>query len=140
MSFTLHPQLARDCHGLGDLALCRLLLMNDARFPWSILVPRRDGLRDLHELAAADRPTLFDEIDAVSRALQGMVGPHKINVAALGNQVPQLHVHVIARSTDDAAWPAPVWGQGSAEPYTATALADRMAALRTALGENLRPS
>jgi diadenosine tetraphosphate (Ap4A) HIT family hydrolase len=95
-----------------------LLLMNDARFPWCILVPRRPALRDLHDVAGADRMALFDEIDDVSRALGRLVSPDKINVAALGNQVPQLHVHVIARKTTDAAWPLPVWGSGAAVPYT----------------------
>lgn len=139
MSFTLHPQLARDCHDLGELPLCRLLLMNDARFPWCILVPRRPGLRELHDLAGGDRSALLEEIDAVSRALQETAGAHKINVAALGNQVPQLHVHVIARQRDDAAWPGPVWGQGTAEPYAPGVLDDRVTALRRALGERLQP-
>lgn len=139
MSFELHPQLARDCHDLGALALSRLLLMNDVRFPWCILVPRREGLRELHDLAGEDRSALFDEIDAVSRALQHTVDAHKINVAALGNQVPQLHVHVIARQRDDAAWPGPVWGQGSAEPYAPEVLDGRVTALRRALGDRLEP-
>lgn len=139
MSFALHPQLTRDCHHLGDLTLCRLLLMDDARFPWCILVPRRDGLRELHDLAGDDRSALFDELDAVSRALQHTVDAHKINVAALGNQVPQLHVHVIARQQDDAAWPGPVWGQGPAEPYAPGVLDGRVTALCRALGNRLEP-
>jgi len=116
-AFVLHPRLAADCTAVGDLALCRLLAMNDARFPWCILVPRRGGLTELHHLTAADRPALFDEIDAVSRALLAESGVYKINVGALGNVVEQLHIHVVGRSLDDAAWPGPVWGSGSAEPY-----------------------
>ena len=118
MSFELHHRLAADCIDVGALPLCQLLLMNDARFPWCILVPRRPALRDFHDVAGADRMPLFDEIDRVSRALGQLVSPDKINVAALGNQVPQLHVHVIARKTTDAAWPSPVWGSGAAVPYT----------------------
>jgi diadenosine tetraphosphate (Ap4A) HIT family hydrolase len=117
MAFELHHRLAADCFLIGDFPLSRALLMNDNRFPWCILVPRRDALRDLHDLAATDRVALFDEIDVVSRELTKLHPSDKINVAALGNQVPQLHVHVIARRVDDAAWPAPVWGSGSAVPY-----------------------
>ena len=95
--------------------------MEDARFPWVILVPRLDNLRELHEVPSAQRETLFNEIERVSIALQTSTGAHKLNVAALGNQVPQLHIHVIARNTDDAAWPGPVWGVGSAEPYAQNA-------------------
>ena len=117
MAFELHHRLAADCFLIGDFPLCRALLMNDNRFPWCILVPRRDALRDLHDLAESDRAALFDEIDVVSRVLKELQQADKINVAALGNQVPQLHVHVIARSVDDPAWPAPVWGAGTAVPY-----------------------
>ena len=115
--FELHPRLAADCAHLAELELSTLLLMNDARFPWCILVPRLPGLKDLHDVPRARWQTLFQEIDAVSRALQSATGAHKLNVAALGNQVPQLHIHVIARATDDAAWPGPVWGVGKPEPY-----------------------
>ena len=115
--FKLHPRLAADCAHLAELELSTLLLMNDARFPWCILVPRLPGLKDLHDVPRAQWQTLFEEIDAVSRALQSATGAHKLNVAALGNQVPQLHIHVIARATDDAAWPGPVWGVGKPEPY-----------------------
>jgi diadenosine tetraphosphate (Ap4A) HIT family hydrolase len=117
MAFELHHRLAADCFLIGDFPLCRALLMNDNRFPWCILVPRRDALRDLHDLAESDRAALLDEIDVVSRVLTELQQAGKINVAALGNQVPQLHVHVIARSVDDPAWPAPVWGAGTAVPY-----------------------
>lgn len=117
--FELHPRLAADCAHLAELELSTLLLMNDARFPWCILVPRLPGLKDLHDVPRAQWQTLFEEIDAVSRALQSATGAHKLNVAALGNQVSQLHIHVIARATDDAAWPGPVWGVGEPEPYDA---------------------
>ncbi|MEQ8486174.1 MAG: HIT family protein [Pseudomonadales bacterium] len=120
-NFELHPRLAADCRALGDLAVSRLLLMNDSRFPWCILVPRRSGLRELHELTGDERSGVFAEIDAVSRALLAR-GAEKINVGALGNVVAQLHIHVVGRRSDDAAWPGPVWGSGPARPYPAAAV------------------
>jgi diadenosine tetraphosphate (Ap4A) HIT family hydrolase len=115
--FGLHPQLAADCAVVGDLPLCRLLLMDDANYPWCILVPRRAGVREIHELAAADRAALLDEVTALSAAMQSVFVADKMNVAALGNVVPQLHVHVIARRVGDAAWPRPVWGAVPRRPY-----------------------
>lgn len=116
-AFALNPRLEADGLPVGELALCRVLLMNDARFPWLILVPRRPDLREICDLAAEDQATLWTEIDAASRALKRLIDPHKLNVAAIGNMVPQLHIHVVARFEDDAAWPAPVWGFGAREPY-----------------------
>ncbi len=109
MSFALHPTLAKDTIELGDMNLCRVLLMNSSHFPWLVLVPKREGARELFDLGEADYRLLSDEIYTVSKALQQAVGAHKMNVAALGNIVPQLHIHIIARSKDDAAWPNPVW-------------------------------
>jgi len=117
VAFELHPRLAADGIRIGDLPLCTLLLNNDSRFPWCILVPRLDGLRDLHEVPHAHRDALFNEIERVSVALQQISHPDKMNVAALGNMVPQLHIHVIARHTTDVAWPAPVWSVPGATPY-----------------------
>lgn len=117
VAFALHPRLAADCFVVGDLGLCRVLLNNDARFPWCILVPRLPDLRDFHDVARIHRAALFDEIDRVSVVLQRIGQADKMNVAALGNMVPQLHVHVIARRTNDAAWPAPVWSAGPGVPY-----------------------
>ncbi len=116
-AFKLHAQLAADTFMVGDLPLSRLLLMNDARFPWCILVPRRQGLRDLHELDSADGAQAFVEIRQLSMVLLTLSDVDKINVGALGNRVPQLHIHVIARRTTDAAWPDPVWGSGPPRPY-----------------------
>ncbi len=130
--FTLHPRLAADCFDLGALSLCQLLLMNDERFPWCILVPRLPNLRDLHDVPRQHRETLFDEIERVSDALMRIGNATKMNVAALGNVVPQLHIHVIARTATDAAWPGPVWGVGTAAPYADAA--PRTQALRAALG------
>ena len=129
--FELHPRLAADCFRLGRLSLSELLLMNDARFPWCILVPRIAGLRDFHDVPRGKRLLLFDEIERVSRALAEHAGAAKMNVAALGNMVPQLHVHVIARTTADAAWPGPVWNAGAATPYADASA--RIAALQRAL-------
>ncbi|HEX7776398.1 MAG TPA: HIT family protein [Parvibaculum sp.] len=117
MPFALHERLAADTWTVKDLPLCRVLLMNDRRYPWTILVPRREGLRDFHEVAKADKAAFLGEIDRVSEVLKDMTGAHKMNVGALGNMVPQLHVHVIARFEGDDAWPKPVWGLGEAVPY-----------------------
>lgn len=117
MTFSLHPKLAEDSLPIVALALCDVRLMNDRRFPWCIVVPRLENLRELHDVPDAQQAGLFAEITATSRALERVAGAEKINVAALGNIVAQLHVHVIARFSHDAAWPAPVWGFGSAEPY-----------------------
>ena len=129
VEFALHPKLAADCEPLGELPLCVALLMRDDRFPWVILVPRLPRLGDLHDLPAASAPALFAEVGLISRALKAEFKVRKINVAALGNQVPQLHVHVIGRHPEDAAWPQPVWnaGPGSA---SAAVQAERAAVLR----------
>lgn len=113
MTFTLHPQLEKDCVVVGDLKLCRVLLMNNRRFPWLILVPMTDNpLEEITDLTAKERTVLMQEIAFVSRKLQTHTDAYKMNVAALGNMVRQLHVHVIARFEGDDAWPNPVWGQG----------------------------
>ncbi len=132
MEFELHPRLAADSFPIGDFRLCRALLNNDARFPWCILVPRLNDLRDFHEVPAAHRGALFDEIERISAALKELGKADKMNVAALGNMVPQLHIHVIARRTDDAAWPTPVWNAGAGTPYADPQ--PRIAQLRARLG------
>lgn len=134
MSFELHEKLAADCEPLGDLDLCTVLLMRDDRFPWAILVPRMEGLRDFHDLPRDHAPALFDEIDGVSRALVDEFQAEKINVAALGNQVPQLHVHVIGRYLSDPAWPGPVWNAGPAVDADPHLVEARARSLRRALG------
>lgn len=115
------------------MPFARVLLMDDARFPWLILVPRRANLRELTELSRTDRHRLLDEVDYCAHVLQAQVKPDKLNIAALGNVVAQLHVHVIARFTADAAWPHPVWGVGRSERYAAAALATRLSQLRQGL-------
>lgn len=130
--FVLDPTLAGDSVPLEDWALCRVLLVNDAQYPWLILVPARAGLRDFHDLTPEDQVLATTEITRASKALQGLLKADKINVAALGNMVPQLHIHVIARFTGDAAWPKPVWGVHPAEPYGEAALSARIDELRGA--------
>jgi diadenosine tetraphosphate (Ap4A) HIT family hydrolase len=130
--FVLHERLAADTITLADWPLCRVLLMNDASYPWLILVPRRAGLTELHAVAAGDRSALFDEIARASLALTSGFTPDKINVGALGNMVPQLHIHVIARFRSDPAWPGPVWGKQPPLPYESAALQQRIETLKAA--------
>jgi diadenosine tetraphosphate (Ap4A) HIT family hydrolase len=137
MAFVLHPRLMVDTAGIADWSLSRILLMNDKRFPWIVLVPRRPNIAELFELDEAARITLTNEIVRVSQRLKAWAklrGPcDKINVGMIGNIVPQLHVHIVARSKGDAAWPAPVWGKGEALPYGAAELERTVTALRDAL-------
>ena len=132
--FELHPQLAADTVEVTRFDLCRVLLMNDRQYPWLILVPERSGLRDLHDLAPADRPMALAEIMRASQTLAALHAPDKMNVAALGNAVPQLHIHVIARFATDPAWPRPAWGVRPVQPYGEEALASALVRLRDALG------
>ena len=130
-AFALDPRIESGALPVGDLALSSVLLMNDARFPWLMLVPRRAGASEIADLDPADAQALMDEIRLASRVLAGIAKPDKINVGSLGNMVPQLHVHVIARFRSDPAWPGPVWGFGTARPYpahAATALVERLGA------------
>ena len=133
--YALHPQLADETVPICDLELCRVLLSKDANYPWLVLSPRRDGLRDLHDLNDADGAAALAEIRRCSEALVDLFRPDKMNVAALGNQVPQLHIHVIARFTTDPAWPGPVWGKVPVAPYDDAARDALIGRLRAALGE-----
>ncbi len=137
--FEIDPAFIATSEALGDLALSHVRLQADARFPWIVLIPRRADAHELEDLAAGERDVLMDEIlqaggavRAIAEAL-GRPAP-KLNVGQLGNITAQLHVHVIARRPEDAAWPAPVWGFGVAEAYGFEALAVAMAAARGALG------
>ena len=131
--FSLHPQLAADTVPVGDLALSRVLLANDANYPWLILVPRRPGITELIDLVDNDRLQLMAETDAAARALKAITECDKLNVAALGNVVAQLHVHVIGRRHSDKAWPKPVWGAAPPTAYDPAVRDDFIAALRRAL-------
>lgn len=127
--FELHPQLAADTVPVVSWPLCQVLLINDATYPWLVLVPARPDLRDLDDLANDDLVLATGEIVRASRALKSLYSPDKVNVAALGNMVPQLHIHVIARFEDDAAWPKPVWGVAPARAYEPDALLARLSEL-----------
>jgi len=131
--FVLDPRLEADTSAVAELALCTLRLSKDARFPWLILVPRRAGMAEIIDLVAMDRAILFDEMVLVSEALRAATRCHKLNVAALGNQVRQLHVHVIARFETDIAWPRPVWGAGEPVAYEPAARDRLVAAIRETL-------
>src|SRR5215212_12232237 len=126
----LDPLLERDTVAIGDMPLSRALLIKDATYPWLLLVPRRHLASEITDLDAIEQAQLVTEIAHASRVLKELTSCHKINVAALGNVVPQLHVHVIARFREDAAWPRPVWGQVPATRYEASEKADVVARLR----------
>jgi diadenosine tetraphosphate (Ap4A) HIT family hydrolase len=118
MSFQLHPQLTADCFELGQFVLCRLLLMNESRYPWFILVPQRPALTAIHQLSDSDQQLLIQESSLLARVLEHAFKSDKLNIAAIGNLVPQLHLHHVVRYRHDAAWPAPVWGKFTPAPYT----------------------
>ncbi len=132
-SFELASRLQADCEFVLDWPLCRVLLMRDARYPWFILVPRREGLRELCELASAEEQQYLLESRQLSAVLLKEFQADKLNIAALGNVEPQLHIHHIARYTSDPAWPAPVWGALPAEPYPSDQLQQRLQLSRRAL-------
>jgi diadenosine tetraphosphate (Ap4A) HIT family hydrolase len=130
--WSLHPQLAADTVPVCDLALSRLFVMNDANFPWLILVPRRAGVSEIMDLGD-EQPLLMDEISQVSRALKDETRCDKLNIAAIGNMVPQLHIHVVARRKDDAIWPKPVWGAIPPRAYEPQAMQRFIDAIRQRL-------
>ncbi|MBN8446234.1 MAG: HIT domain-containing protein [Gammaproteobacteria bacterium] len=117
-NFELHAQLAKDSIWLADWPLCQLRLINDSNYPWFILVPRRANIRDVIDLSDEEQAQLWQESAKLSRLLRQKFSPEKLNLAALGNMVPQLHLHHVARFSSDAAWPSPIWGKVAAIPYT----------------------
>lgn len=131
--WSLHPQLAADTVPVGDLALSRVLAMNDADFPWLILVPRRAGASEMIDLGG-EQATLMDEIAIASRALKDQTRCDKLNVAAIGNAVPQLHIHIVARRRDDPLWPKPVWGVSAGRRYQEGEIARFVAAIQLRIG------
>jgi diadenosine tetraphosphate (Ap4A) HIT family hydrolase len=133
-AFTLDPRLEAESFPLGRLKLCETRLFNYARFPWLILVPARAGLVEIIDLDEAGQQLLMREVALAASALKTVTHCHKLNVAALGNQVRQLHVHVIARFESDAAWPNPVWGLGARVPYEPQAAAKFTERMQTAMG------
>lgn len=129
--FELDPRLRDDTQHVAALPLCEVLLMKDARFPWLILVPRVAGCAEILDLPDGARTLLWQEINQTAAALCEVAPCDKLNIGALGNIVRQLHVHIVARKTGDAAWPGPVWGQGRAEPYQDDALSVLMQKLQS---------
>jgi diadenosine tetraphosphate (Ap4A) HIT family hydrolase len=134
VAWLLHPQLALDTTAVGDLALSRLLIANDANYPWLLLVPRRAGASEIIDLDPPERAQLMEEIARAAEALKALTGCHKLNIAAIGNVVPQLHIHIVARRRDDPAWPKPVWGAVPARPYDPAERERLVAALRLKIG------
>ncbi|RML50510.1 hypothetical protein ALQ07_03655 [Pseudomonas syringae pv. actinidiae] len=136
--FVLDSRLQQDTLPIGDFPLCRLLLSNDTHYPWFILVPRRADITEVFQLNAADQLQLWQETTALSKVLKEVFVADKINVAALGNVVSQLHMHVIARKRDDSAWPAPVWGKQAAVAYSDEQFATICRQLKPALTNDFR--
>lgn len=136
--FALDPRLQQDTLPIGDFPLCRLLLSNDSNYPWFILVPRREDISELFQLDDADQQQLWKETTALAELLKDSFDADKLNVATLGNVVSQLHMHVIVRKREDAAWPAPVWGRHPSVPYTQEQVAAIHARLRLVLTDDFK--
>lgn len=136
--FVLDGRLAADTMLIGDLPLCRALLFNDSRYPWIILVPRHPELTELHQLTGVNRQRLWEESALISAVLESHFKPDKLNVAALGNVVPQLHLHHIARYRGDPAWPGPVWGHSTATAYLDDEAQRLLGTLRHELVDSIR--
>jgi diadenosine tetraphosphate (Ap4A) HIT family hydrolase len=135
--YELHPQLKQDTIRIGEFELCEVLLMNDMRYPWLILVPKRENKAEIYQLTEQDQQRLLIESSFVSKVMSGLFSAAKMNIAALGNMVEQLHIHHIARYKTDATWPKPVWGIGQAEPYSEMAKSAMLSQLTQALGDYL---
>jgi diadenosine tetraphosphate (Ap4A) HIT family hydrolase len=129
-AWSLHSRLKEDTIDIGDLPLCKVLVIKDANYPWLLLVPRRDGAVEIIDLDEVEQAQLTTEVSRVARALKDITKCDKLNIAALGNVVPQLHVHVIARRTSDPAWPRPVWGVMPPLAHDAAEVQNLISALR----------
>lgn len=129
----LHPRLAADTRALAETDFAWLRYMNDQRFAWLVVVPKQPDLREWHELAETDQQRLLTQVNQLSQTLQHITHAEKMNLGALGNLVPQLHLHIIARNPSDACWPGPVWGQGQPVPYADNAAPDWLPALKAQL-------
>mgnify|MGYP001390799405 CR=1 FL=1 len=138
--FELHNQLKQDTVTVGSFPLSLVLLHKDSQYPWLILVPQRPEVTEIHHLDAEDRQQLMEESCRLAEVMVDLFAPRKMNLAALGNMVPQLHLHHIARFENDPAWPQPVWGKAPPVPYIEAALAERLQRLRHALaGSDFQP-
>ena len=130
----LEAQIERDTVQVGDLTLCSVRAINDATYPWLVLVPRKVGATEIIDLAEADRMQLMTEISTAATALKDITRCDKLNIGAIGNLVPQLHIHIVARRRDDPAWPKPVWGAAPAQPYAQHTLGAFVESVRETLG------
>ncbi len=127
---TLHPQLQEDCFYLGKFELCQLLLLNDSQYPWCLLVPDRANIKEIYELSDDEQRQLIHESSQLAAGMMAIYKGDKMNIAALGNVVPQLHIHHIVRFRTDPAWPAPVWGKSSPQAYSEVAVQTTLQLLR----------
>lgn len=137
MPFQLHPRLQQDCITIGRFELCRLLMMNDSQYPWFILVPGKADVSEIYQLTKPERELLTEESSYLAENLAELYQADKMNIAAIGNMVPQLHIHHIVRYRTDRAWPAPVWGKFDAVPYTEQQITDNLSMVRKQLGNYL---
>ena len=135
--FQLHERLMTDTLLVGEFPLCLLLLSRDANYPWTILVPKRADIKEIYQLNSADRNQLLHESCVLAEAMQGLFSPDKLNIATIGNMVPQLHMHHVARTKTDVAWPGPVWGAVTAIDYSEETLASIQVSLQTRLADEL---
>ena len=131
--FQLHERLQQDCISIGRFDLCQILMMNDSQFPWFILVPEKAGIREIYQLSLTERRTLTEESSYLAENLALLYKADKMNIAAIGNLVPQLHLHHIVRYQTDKAWPAPIWGKFAAVPYTELQILDHRVRVTTQL-------
>lgn len=135
--FQLHPRLKQDCIAVGRFALSQILLMNDRQYPWAILVPQRPDITEIYQLEPCDRQQLLEESCWLAEALVALYRPDKLNIAAIGNLVPQLHLHHVARYRTDIAWPGPIWGKFPTSTYAEPEAESRIARLRENLQQHL---
>jgi len=132
-TFQLHPRLKQDCISIGRFNLCQLLMMNDSHYPWFILVPEKTGIKEIYQLVKAEQQRLLEESSYLAENLAALYQADKMNIAAIGNLVPQLHIHHIVRYRNDKAWPDPVWGKFAAIPYTPQQIADNITLIKEKL-------
>jgi len=132
-TFQLHPRLRQDCISIGRLDLCQLLMMNDNQYPWFILVPEKADIKEIYQLSKPEQRTLLEESSYLAENLAALYKADKMNIAAIGNLVPQLHIHHIVRYRSDKAWPDPVWGKFAAIPYTQQQIADNLTRIKEQL-------
>jgi diadenosine tetraphosphate (Ap4A) HIT family hydrolase len=131
--FELHPRLKQDCIAIGRFELCQLLMMNDSQYPWFILVPEKADIKEVYQLSKSERNMLIEESSMLAENLALLYNADKMNIAAIGNLVPQLHIHHVVRYQTDIAWPAPIWGKFAAVPYSEQQITDNMALVKKQL-------